>query len=117
MSVLHGKPVDVLFRALGEFATDAGMPTEKAQQLVNNFLMSLQVLDNTLITSLRSKVPVPDIADKQLEKTIHGLDRSAQDHTFLHVLLLMPEASNRLPQACWAFVRELARLDACLVVQ
>lgn len=61
-------------KALGEFATDAGMPTEKAQQLVNNFLMSLQVLDNTLITSLRSKVPVPDIADKQMEKTIQDLD-------------------------------------------
>ncbi|KAA6426895.1 MAG: hypothetical protein FRX49_03219 [Trebouxia sp. A1-2] len=61
-------------KALGEFATDAGMPTEKAQQLVNNFLMSLQVLDNTLISSLRSKVPVPDIADKQLEKTIQDLD-------------------------------------------
>jgi len=94
----------VLCRALGEFATDAGMPTEKAQQLVNNFLMSLQALDNTLITSLRSKVPVPDTADKQLEKTILDLDRSAQNQCFLLVLLLMPEASNRLPQACWVFV-------------
>ncbi len=80
--MLHDKHVDVLCRALGEFATDAGMATEKAQQLVNNFLMSLQVLDNTLITSLRSKVPVPDIADKQLEKTIQDLDRSAQNHCY-----------------------------------
>lgn len=63
-------------RALGEFATDAGMQQEKASQLVNNFLTSLQALDNTLISSLRSKTPVPDTADKQLEKAIQDLDRS-----------------------------------------
>ena len=70
----------MLCRALGEFATDAGMQQEKAAQLVNNFLMSLQALDNTLISSLRSKTPVPDAADKQLEKAIQDLDRSELHH-------------------------------------
>lgn len=62
-------------KALGEFATDAGMPQDKASQLVSSFLSSLQTLDNTLISSLRSKTPVPDSADKQLDQTVQDLDR------------------------------------------
>lgn len=62
-------------RALGEFATEAGMPQQKAGQLVNNFLSSLQKLDNTLISSLRSKTPVPDAADKEVEQAVQDLDR------------------------------------------
>lgn len=62
-------------KALGEFATEAGMPQQKAGQLVNNFLSSLQKLDNTLISSLRSKTPVPDAADKEVEQAVQDLDR------------------------------------------
>lgn len=53
------------------------MPQEKAGQLVNNFLSSLQTLDNTLISSLRSKTPVPDAADKEVEQAVQDLDRCA----------------------------------------
>lgn len=62
-------------KALGEFATEAGMPQDKAGQLVNNFLASLQTFDNTLISSLRNKTPVPDTADKEVEKAVQDLDR------------------------------------------
>lgn len=51
------------------------MPQEKAGQLVNNFLLSLQTLDNTLINSLRNKTPVPDAADKEVEQAVQDLDR------------------------------------------
>ena len=68
-------PIMILCRALGEFATDAGMPQEQAGQLVNNFLSSLQTLDNTLISSLRTKIPVPDTADKEVEQAVKDLDR------------------------------------------
>lgn len=73
----QGLCIDVLqtCRALGEFATEAGMPQEKAGQLVNNFLLSLQTLDNTLISSLRSKTTVPDTADKDVEQAVQDLDR------------------------------------------
>lgn len=53
------------------------MPQEKAGQLVNNFLSSLQTLDNTLISSLRSKTLVPDAADKEAEQAVQDLDRCA----------------------------------------
>ena len=62
-------------RALGEFATEAGMPQDEAGQLVNSFLASLQKLDNTLINSLRNKTAVPDAADKEVEQAVQDLDR------------------------------------------
>ena len=62
-------------RALGEFATEAGTPQDKAGQLVNNFLASLQTFDNTLISSLRNKTAVPDTADKEVEQAVQDLDR------------------------------------------
>lgn len=74
-----------LCRALGEFATEAGMPQEKAGQLVNNFLSSLQTLDNTLISSLRNKTSVPDAADKEVEKAVQDLDRCALQAMHLSV--------------------------------
>ena len=51
------------------------MPQEQAGQLVNNFLSSLQTLDNTLISSLRNKSSVPDAADKEVEQAVQDLDR------------------------------------------
>ena len=51
------------------------MPQEQAGQLVNNFLSSLQTLDNTLISSLRNKGSVPDAADKEVEQAVQDLDR------------------------------------------
>ena len=53
------------------------MPQEKSNQLVNNFLSSLQTLDNTLISSLRNKSSVPDAADKEVEQAVQDLDRCA----------------------------------------
>ena len=56
------------------------MPQEKAAQLVNNFLSSLQTLDNSLISSLRNKIPVPDAADKEVEQAVQDLDRCILQH-------------------------------------
>lgn len=61
------------------------MPQEKAGQLVNNFLSSLQTLDNTLISSLRSKTAVPDSADKEVEQAVQDLDRCAPRATPLSI--------------------------------
>ncbi len=89
-------------RALGEFAAEAGIPQDKASQLVNSFLASLQALDNTLISSLRSKSPVPDTADKQLNQTIQDLDRC---ETCLHISEVTVTSrvccSELLMPACW----------------
>ena len=58
------------------------MPQEKAGQLVNRFLSSLQTLDNTLISSLRNKISVPDAADKEVEQAVQDLDRYAMPLSF-----------------------------------
>lgn len=73
------------------------MPQQQAGQLVNNFLASLQKLDNTLISSLRSKTPVPDAADKEVEQAVQDLDRYELQNVQLfllswgYMLLHLPE--------------------------
>ena len=52
------------------------MPKDEAQRLVDAFLGSIQILDNTLISSVRSQTPVPESTDQQVDQAVQDLDRS-----------------------------------------
>ena len=54
------------------------MPKDEAQRLVDTFLGSIQTLDSTLNSSVRSEKPVPDSADKQVDQAVQDLDRSVK---------------------------------------
>ena len=53
------------------------MSQAEAQRIVDTFLRSLQKLDDTIISSARSKTPVPDSAGKEVEQAVQDLDRLA----------------------------------------
>lgn len=62
-------------RVLGEYAAQGGMSQAEAQRIVDTFLRSLQKLDDTIISSARSKTPVPESAGKEVEQAVQDLDR------------------------------------------